>query len=242
VKSSRLAVLAALAVILLTASLGVWQLRRAAEKSDAQAARDAALAAPPVAVGVGGWPSAAELGSRRVELAGRFEPAGTLLLDNRTHAGVAGFHVLTPLRVEPTGRAVMVLRGWVARDVRDRTRALPFATPTEPVRIEGLALAELPQPMVLRGDDGGLSPGASILQHFDLEAWRRARAPDGAPFVVRQTSALDDGLVRDWVQPGAGVDRHYGYAVQWFALSALTAVMGWRAARRAGPRGTERPA
>lgn len=125
----------------------------------------------------------------------------------------------------------MVLRGWVARDVRDRTRALAYATPTGPVRIEGLAVAELPQPIVLRDDGTGLAPDATIVQRFDLEAWRRTRAPDAAPVVVRQTSVLDDDLQRDWVQPGTGVDRHYGYAVQWFALSALTAVMGWRAAK-----------
>jgi cytochrome oxidase assembly protein ShyY1 len=231
VKSNRIAVLAALAVILLTASLGVWQLQRAAGKSAAQAVRDAALAEPPVRVGPD-WPSAERLASRRVELAGRFEPAGTLLLDNRTHAGVAGFHVLTPLRLESGGRPVMVLRGWVARDVRDRTRPMPFGTPTGAVRVEGLALAELPQPIVLGGGEVDLSPGASIVQRFDLDAWRRARAPDAAPFLVRQISALDDGLVREWVQPGAGVDRHYGYAAQWFALSALTAVMAWRAAVR----------
>jgi surfeit locus 1 family protein len=231
VKSYRFALLAALAVILLTASLGTWQLRRAAEKAAAQASRDAALAEPPLRIG-DAWPSAERLAARRVELEGRLDALGTLLLDNRTHAGVAGFHVLTPLRVEPGGRPVMVLRGWVARDVRDRTRPLPFATPADPVRIEGLALADLPQPIVLRGEADGPAPGTSVVQRFDLEAWRRAHGPDAAPFVVRQTSALDDGLLRDWVQPGSGVDRHYGYAVQWFALSALTAVLAWRAARR----------
>ncbi|MFZ4760671.1 MAG: SURF1 family protein [Burkholderiaceae bacterium] len=231
-KSPWIALVAALVVIVLTSSLGVWQLRRAAEKAAAQGARDAALADPPLRIGATS-PTVGRFDGRRVELIGRFDPAGTLLLDNRTHGGVAGFHVLTALRVEEGGPVVMVLRGWVARDVRDRTRPLAFSTPTEPVRLEGLALAELPQPIVLGHDDGSLAPGTSIIQRFDLEAWRRARAPDAAPFVVRQVSVLDDGLLRDWVQPGSGVDRHYGYAVQWFALSALTAVMGWLAATRA---------
>jgi surfeit locus 1 family protein len=231
VKSSSIAVVAVLAVIVLTASLGVWQLRRAGEKAVAQAARDMALAAPPVRVD-SAWPPAERLASHRVQVEGRFDPGGTLLLDNRTHAGVAGFHVLTPLRVEPFGRPVMVLRGWVARDIQDRARALAFATPTETVRIEGLALAELPQPIVLGGGDASLEPITSIVQRFDLDVWRCTRAPDGAPFLLRQTSALDDGLLRDWVQPGAGVDRHYGYAMQWFALSALTMVMAGRVAMR----------
>jgi surfeit locus 1 family protein len=30
-----------------------------------------------------------------------------------------------------------------------------------------------------------------------------------------------DGLLRDWPAPDAGLQKHYGYAFQWFALSAL---------------------
>jgi len=43
------------------------------------------------------------------------------------------------------------------------------------------------------------------------------------PVLVRQTAELDDGLARDWVQPASGVDRHRGYAVQWYAMAAVTA-------------------
>jgi surfeit locus 1 family protein len=57
-----------------------------------------------------------------------------------------------------------------------------------------------------------------------------------AAFVVQQTSASDDRLVRRWARPVAGVDRHRGYAFQWYALAVLigmlTLFFGWRAARR----------
>ena len=48
------------------------------------------------------------------------------------------------------------------------------------------------------------------------------------PVIVRQTAApaYRDGLARDWNQPGVSVDRHYGYAFQWFAL-ALAALVFW---------------
>ena len=41
---------------------------------------------------------------------------------------------------------------------------------------------------------------------------------------VLQTSSpstTGDGLRREWPLPTLGVDRHYGYAAQWFALAAL---------------------
>ena len=33
----------------------------------------------------------------------------------------------------------------------------------------------------------------------------------------------DDGLVRDWPDPGSGVEKHLGYAFQWYALAVLAA-------------------
>ena len=41
---------------------------------------------------------------------------------------------------------------------------------------------------------------------------------------IQQTSALDDGLVRDWPAPDLGIHKHYGYAFQWFALAATLLV------------------
>jgi len=32
-------------------------------------------------------------------------------------------------------------------------------------------------------------------------------------------------LLRDWPPPATGVDKHYGYAFQWFGLCALIALL-----------------
>jgi surfeit locus 1 family protein len=34
-----------------------------------------------------------------------------------------------------------------------------------------------------------------------------------------------DGLQRHWSLPAADVQKHYGYAFQWFALSALALIL-----------------
>lgn len=210
--------LAMAAVVAITASLGAWQLRRADEKAALQAARDAALAAGPIDL-AGAAADARSLDGRRVVVRGTFDDARTVFLDNRTHGGVAGFHVLAPLRIDGQARAVMVLRGWVARDVADRTRLPALRTPAGPVAIEGLALAELPQPIVLRGGDAVAEGGGRILQRYDPGAFARWSGLEPLPVVVRQVSELPDGLVREWVVPGSGVDKHRGYAFQWFAMS-----------------------
>ena len=42
-------------------------------------------------------------------------------------------------------------------------------------------------------------------------------------FVLEQTSAdgSETALVRDWPAPDLGIDKHRGYAFQWYALAAM---------------------
>ena len=234
--------LVAILVVALTTSLGIWQLRRADEKQRAQAIRDVARAEPAVRLDTSPPLSIDGLEDRRVELVGRFEADGTLLLDNRTHLGVAGFHVLTPLRLDGNGRVVMVLRGWVARAPSDRTRSEPFLTPTDRVRVIGLAARSLSQPMVLSSKRDELEQTSRVRQHFDFDEWQRNSGVAALPIIVRQTSALDDLLVRAWTEPGAGVDRHLGYAVQWFAMTMATVALWAWYGRRTTRKDAERDA
>ncbi len=225
--------LAAVSAIVLTVSLGNWQLRRAAEKAAMQSQIDAANRAAPVELGASAVDAAA-LEGLRIAASGRFEPEHTLLIDNRTHRGVAGFHVITPLRVDGTELRVLVLRGWVARDRADRNRLPPLTTPAGQVRIEGLAQQRLPQAMQLAAEP---APGPSdrIWQQFDVAKFQRWSGLRTQDLILRQTSALDDGLVREWTLPGSSVDKHRAYAWQWFAMAAGVAVLwawyAWRGRR-----------
>jgi surfeit locus 1 family protein len=42
---------------------------------------------------------------------------------------------------------------------------------------------------------------------------------------VVQTDPGSDGLLRDWPEINLGVDTHYGYAAQWFALAVLIVLL-----------------
>jgi cytochrome oxidase assembly protein ShyY1 len=227
--------LALIFVVAVTFSLGQWQVRRAAEKDALQAQRDLARAAAPIAPSAM-KPELPSLDGRRVLLAGRFDDSKSVFLDNRTRGGVAGFHVLTPMQLEG-GAWVVVLRGWVARDARERTRLPVLPAQVDTVQIEGFAQASLAQPMVLARQPDA-APGERLWQHYDAEDYRRWSGLAVVEGIVRQTSALSDGMARDWVEPGSGADKHRGYAFQWFAMcvcAALAAlVLAWRALR--GPR------
>src|SRR5690554_968276 len=119
---------AALIGAALTASAGNWQLNRAADKARLQAAYDRGAAEP--AIHVGARPlEAADLLLRRVEVEGEFVPAAMVLLDNRIHNGVAGYHVIMPLRVPGSSMHVLVNRGWIAAGP-DRSRLPEVPTPS----------------------------------------------------------------------------------------------------------------
>ncbi|HET9976889.1 MAG TPA: SURF1 family protein [Burkholderiaceae bacterium] len=203
-----------------TARLGFWQLERGAQKAALRAAIDARAKLPPLAALEG---DAAALQHRRITLAGRWSAAHTVYLDNRQMDGRPGFYVVTPL-VLADGRAVLVQRGWVARDLNQRTRLPALTTPADVLRIEGRIA---PPPARLYDFAGG--EAGRIRQNLDLDAFARETGLRLVPGLsVLQTdapSAADAPLRRDWPAPGSGVAKHHGYAFQWFGLSALVAAL-----------------
>src|SRR2546423_5976508 len=90
---------AAAAFIALAISLGNWQARRAEEKLELGRLLDEGAKGPVLSVSSARMdPSALE--RRRVSARGRFVARSVLLLDNKVLHGAAGYHVLTPLKLE----------------------------------------------------------------------------------------------------------------------------------------------
>jgi surfeit locus 1 family protein len=120
--------LAALALALLTARLGIWQLGRAAEKNALQASIEQQARLPVLGTLPNDTQQPASLVHRRVQLRGRWSTVHTVYLDNRQMNGRQGFFVVTPLLL-PDGRALLVQRGWLPRDVNERTRVDDVPSP-----------------------------------------------------------------------------------------------------------------
>lgn len=201
--------------------LGWWQLDRAAQKTALLQSQQAqAERAPLSAVELAAAPQLArEQLQRRVRLRGHWLDAHTVYLENRPMAGRTGFYVITPLQLAGRSEAVLVQRGWLPRDVRDRERLPELPQQPAEVEIEG-RLIEAPTRLYQLGEAGG----GRIRQNLDAVAFaQEIRRPLLPLTVLQQGDALagTDGLLRDWPAPDAGVQKHYGYAFQWFALGAL---------------------
>ena len=207
-------------------SLGNWQLRRAGEKQALQErldnrGRDAALQLPSRLVEL------KDVEYARVAVRGEFLPQHTILLDNRLRNGVVGYDVLTPVRIEGDGLCVLVNRGWIAAG--PRRDVLPkFPTPSGPQSLEGVALVPGGRYFELGSDraDGKKTAAATdpVWQNLKFERYAETTRLALQPFLIRQTSASDDGLARTWERPDRGLDIHRGYAFQWYSLAALILV------------------
>lgn len=220
-------VLPALAVLVLIptfAALGYWQLQRADEKRVLQAEYDRRAAQSPIRIR--SQPHDAEaLRFHQVEAFGRYQPEYQVLIDNRVHRGVAGYHVVTPLQIEGGVTRVLVNRGWIPLGP-DRQHLPSIETPDGIVRVNGVATVPHAPPLVLGRAEPEKNAWQPLWQHLDLERYRRAVPFPVQPVVVlldAQNTA--DGFVREWSRLDAGIAVHRGYAFQWFALAAAVLVI-----------------
>ena len=211
---------AAVAGIAATLALGAWQLGRAHHKLALEADIEARKHMPPLQAAALLQPGQEALMHRSVVLRGTWDARHTVYLDNRQMQGKPGFYVVTPLKLEGTERAVLVERGWVQRDFLQRERLPPITTPPGPVEVQGRIAP--PPARLYEFDKAG---SGAIRQNLDLAAFGAQTGLALLDLAVMQTGEPSEGLLRDWPRPATGVEKHYGYTFQWWALSTLIAIL-----------------
>lgn len=203
----------------LTASLGVWQLSRAAQKQALERDIAARGAMPPLDAAALWAPGAPEaLLHRTAVLQGRWVSEASVFLDNRPMSGRTGFILVTPLRLAGSDRSVLVQRGWVPRDFQDRTRVPQVSAPA--VEVEVVGRVALPPSRLF--ELGHVEQGR-IRQNLDVDAMARETGLSLLPLSVLQQGDSAEGLRRDWPRFESAEHKHLAYAAQWFAMSAIAA-------------------
>ena len=209
--------LAALLVAALTFSLGQWQMRRAAQKHALQFAIEAQGNEPILNnQGLLAFKNPLDAVHRQATLKGVWRAEHTVFLDNRPMNGKTGFVAVTPLVLDGSGQIILVQRGWVQRNFADRTTLPRINTPAGPVTVRGRIA---PPPSKLY-EFNGVESGR-IRQNIDIKAFSFEISQPLLSVSMLQTGVANEGLLRDWAAPNVGIDKHYGYAFQWFGLCAL---------------------
>ena len=212
------------AVAAVFVSLGCWQLRRADEKSAWLADWDARSHRPAVDLATLD-PAAAGSRYRRVELRGEYRTEHEFLLLNRMRDGRVGIEAYTPFVPAGGGDWLLVNRGWYeSPQARPKIHDAP---PAGVQTIRGL-LAQPANPGLRLGTIEAAGPWPQPVVWLDAPAAAHALGHGVLGAVLLLDAGLPGGFVRDWhPDPGEfGPERHRGYALQWFALTA-TVVCTW---------------
>jgi surfeit locus 1 family protein len=215
--------LAAVLAVLATARLGFWQLDRAQQKLALHERLEGNRVLPPLEAPdlASERPLADKQHYRRARLRGRWFPEHTVFLDNRQMNGVPGLFVVTPLQLEGRGDAILVQRGWAQRNFLDRAALPALTSPAGIVEVTGLIA---PPPSRLY--EFASQASGPIRQNIDVDGFAQELGLPLLPLSVLQADSaatVGDGLSRHWPIATVDVQKHYGYAFQWFALCALIA-------------------
>jgi surfeit locus 1 family protein len=218
-RSLLLPTLAALVFLGITLAAGNWQLNRAQYKRELQVRIDRLAQEAPLVLS-GGPVDAERMHGRRVLVTGGFDAAHEIFIDNRTAQGRPAYQVLTPLRIAGSDTAVLIDRGRVQHTWE--AKSLPVVpTLSASVRIEGVAAPPSGKYLELSRQ----TVDGKVWQNLDMERYARTVPYTLLPVVVTQLNDTGDGLYRHWVRPDAGVEKHLGYAFQWFAMAVTIVVI-----------------
>jgi surfeit locus 1 family protein len=209
--------LAASIVVAIAVALGQWQMHRAAYKEAIEVKLTARGLEKPVAMD-STQVKADDVEYRRIVVSGEFAHDWPIYLENRPYNGVAGFYLLMPLKIAESNSYVLIARGWLPRDPADRSKLPVITTPPGIVRIEGIARRN-PGHLMQLGHGNAVRPNA-ILQNVEIADIAVASKWTMQPILIEQSNDLHDGLVRNWPRPSSGIEKHYGYAIQWYGLAA----------------------
>jgi surfeit locus 1 family protein len=202
-------------------SLGFWQLDRAEEKRGIESTIVAAQSNPAQLV------EANEILDKehyRVLLNGYFDTNKQFIYDNQIVKGNAGYYVLTPF-VLNAKTAILVNRGFVPWYGK-RGELVDIEIDSQPNTIE-VSLIKPKQRIELKQEEiSTIFP--ILIQSLDLQQLSQLSGYQIIPMLAQLDIKASDGFFRQWKPFYGSVDKHLGYALQWFLMALVLSIIAIR--------------
>ena len=165
-------------------------------------------------------PSALEF--QQTKVTGHYETQYQFLIDNQVENSQAGFHVITPFKIEGTDTYVLVNRGWIPGEA-DHQKVPTFDTPTESTQIRGMVWIPSGKIFTLE-DTSKTKHGAEnwklVWQHLDMKKYQQVAPIQVLDVIIKLDPAdTSGGFVRNWQMPPSKIMTNLGYAYQWFGFA-----------------------
>lgn len=166
-----------------------------------------------------------------------FSATGLLLtdnliyLDNQIEAGKVGYQILLPLNTDLG--LLLVNFGWIQAG-QYRQQLPSVSLPKGVMKLSGTSYIPTINPMITEtASANGNWP--LLVQSIDLTFIGRALEQPVLPFVMQLDPAHPSGLVRNWQAVVMAPEKHYAYALQWFALAIASLIIYFVAFRSRKP-------
>ena len=203
----------------LFANLGLWQSKRAADKTQIELQHQVAdhISFETALAG--------ERRFARIDVSGHYDPTRHILLDNQIWNGRAGVHVFTPFYTL-SGTAILVNRGWLPLSA-NRLQMPDVPTPEHETVLRGM-LNTLPVPGRMLGEADKMQQDQwpQLVTYLNLEDIAVTLEKPLVNWVIQLADPEQDGFEgRDWKPVFLTSRKHKGYAFQWFAFTVISIVL-----------------
>jgi len=201
------------------AGLGAWQISRGLDKRADQAAFRGET-------GFAAWQDGMAIRPyQRLKATGRYDNEHQFLLENIIVNSRYGYYVITPLFGEEGEPVLLVNRGWIEKGADDIDLGI---LPSGRVTVHGRA-GSLPRAGMKMGE--AVTPGVDWPKLAVYPSYEELAAALGSKvqtFALLMDHEEPDGFYRHWVPTEFGPGKHFGYALQWFAMAAvLSGLLAW---------------
>ena len=198
-------------------SLGIWQIERGQAKTQIMSEFENKLTKDPF------YLNAESKKWDRVSVSGKWENKKQLLIDNVIHQGIAGYKVLTPLRINETNKLILIDRGWIKQN-KFRDQLPDIQIPEDFASVIGTL--EQPELGLVLSDDLISNNWPKISQTKNVEVISKAYTEEIFPMILLADPLLKNSLEYIKITPTNMTPiKHYGYSAQWFLMFIVLCFM-----------------
>jgi surfeit locus 1 family protein len=203
-------------------SLGLWQLERAEEK---QTITDRIILAQGLApLSVSNPSNLLEKEYHHVLLEGHYLADSQFIYDNQIIKGNAGYFVLTPF-VLNDHNSILINRGFVPwNGSRDNIANLEIGVQKRIIKVSLIKPVE----RIKLTESTTHDTFPILIQSINLNRLAALAKQDLIPIMGQLDKSATDGFFRQWKPFYGSVDKHLGYAFQWFLMAMALLIIALR--------------
>ena len=210
-----------IATLVLLITLGFWQLDRADEKRAIEDQIANANAGDVELITSLDLLSGKEY--YHVLLRGSYIEDRQFIYDNQIVDQIPGYYVLTPFVLKGDSRAILINRGFIPwNGRRDQIADIDIAEKITEVKVQiskPVKRIELKTSQIKRDFP-------VLIQALDLAEMSAIASLDFANIVGLLSPESENGFVRKWEPYTGSIERHIGYAIQWFLMALVLSIIG----------------